>query len=541
MDEEFDNLVQEYLDWWIERNPIMGTVLGLHQYDHLLPDGSRDALLEDIESIKGFRRRTEGIDESALSPQKRVEREATLHSMNLGLYMSEVYRQWESRPTGIDTLGASLFRLYAREFAPLEERLGSITSRIQRMPKYLEESKTKVTKPVKLWVEIELESSKRFPMFLEDILKTATNVLDAEKVETLKKAVEDAEKAIKDYERWMTETLLPISIEEHRMGEEMFHKVIELKHLGLSVTEIRKLGDMYLESCKKRLEELAEEIKPGAGVEEVRELVKSDHPENFDQVLEKYRESVDESKAFILKNGMIDIPSGEKLTVIETPEYLRNTIPFAAYMMPGKFDQEQEGIYIVTPVEDKPELLTEHSYAGIVNTSVHEGYPGHHLQLTVSNMNPSLVMVLVHSTETVEGWAHYCEDWMKDRGFDDTPEARFIQTIDLLWRAARIVVDVDLHTKRITMEQAVDFLVDHVGMERPPALAEVKRYTMYPAYQLCYLIGKHLIVELKEEIEERMGDEFTDAFFHNTFLESGSLPVYLVRQLFINKLQEMGL
>ncbi|MCK5290712.1 MAG: DUF885 domain-containing protein [Thermoplasmata archaeon] len=541
MDEEFDNLVQEYLDWWVETNPIMGTVLGLHQYDHLLPDGSRDAHLRDIEKIKEFRTRTEAIDESKLSPQKRTEREAVLHMMNMGLYMSEVYRQWESKPMGIDILGASLFRLYAREFAPLEERLESITSRIQAMPRFLEESKTMITKPVKLWVEIELESSKRFPMFLEDIMNTGTRVLDAEKLETLKKAVEDAKAAITDYEKWMSESLLPTAIEEHRMGEEMFHKVIELKHLGLSVAEIRELGDKYLDWCKKRLEELAEEIKPGAGVEEVREIVKSDHPENFDQVLEKYRESVAESRRFVQENGMIDIPAGEKLTVIETPEYLRNTIPFAAYMMPGKYDQEQEGIYIVTPVEDKPELLKEHSYAGIVNTSVHEGYPGHHLQLTVSNMNPSLAMVLVHSTETVEGWAHYCEDWMKDKGFDDTPEARFVQTIDILWRAARIIVDVDLHTKKMTMEQAIDFLVDNVGMERPSAVAEVKRYTMYPTYQLCYLIGKHLIVGLKKEIKERMGDKFTDTFFHNTFLGSGSLPVYLTRQTFLYKLQEMGL
>ncbi len=541
MDEEFDNLVKEYLDWWVETNPIMGTVLGLHQYDHLLPDGSRDAHLRDIEKIKEFRTKTEAIDESKLSPQKRIEREAVLHMMNMGLYMSEVYRQWESKPTGIDTLGASLFRLYAREFAPLEERLESITSRIQALPRFLEESKTMITKPVKLWVEIELESSKRFPMFLDDILNTGSEVLDTDKLETLKNAVEDAKTAITDYEKWMSESLLPTAIEEHRMGEEMFHKVIELKHLGLSVTEIRELGDKYLDWCKKRLEELAEEIKPGAGVEEVREIVKSDHPENFDQVLEKYREAVAESRRFVQENGMIDIPAGEKLTVIETPEYLRNTIPFAAYMMPGKYDQEQEGIYIVTPVEDKPELLKEHSYAGIVNTSVHEGYPGHHLQLTVSNMNPSLTQVMVHSTETVEGWAHYCEDWMKDKGFDDTPEARFVQTIDILWRAARIIVDVDLHTKKMTMEQAIDFLVDNVGMERPSAVAEVKRYTMYPTYQLCYLIGKHLIVGLKEEIKERMGDKFTDTFFHNTFLASGSFPIYLTRQTFEYNLQEMGL
>ncbi len=541
MDEEFDNMVQEYVDWWVERNPIVGTVLGLHEYDHLLPDGTRDAVLDEIQKTREFQQRFEAMDESELSPLKRIERQAMLHMYRVTLFHFEEYRQWESNPIGVGVVGASVLRLYTRDFAPLEERLGNIMKRLQRAPRYLTEYKTRITKPVKLWVEIQLESCKRFPMFLDDIVKTASEVLDSGRLGELKQTVEDTKQAVLDYEKWLTDDLMPNAEEEYRMGEELFYKTIELKNLGLSVEEIRELGDYYLDTNKKKLEEIGEEIEPGTGVDKVREVIKSKHPDDFDAVMKEYRDSVERSRTFVQEYAMIDLPPGESLSVVETPSYLRHTVPFAAYLMPGRFDEKQEGIYLVTPIEDKPEMLGEHSYAGIMNTSVHEGYPGHHLQLVFSNTLPSMVHAIVHASETVEGWAHYCEDWMKEMGFDDTPEAKFVQTTDLVWRAARIIVDVDLHTKKITMEEGVDFLVDQVGMERPAALAEVKRYTSNPGYQLCYLIGKHLIMQLRDDIKKRMGNAYTDGFFHNTFLESGGMPMYLVSQVFDVKLREMGL
>ncbi len=541
MDDELDKLVDEFVQWWVERNPVVGTILGLHEYDHLLPDGSREAVLKEIEEEKDFLKRFEGLDPDKLSFQKQIERDAMVGLGRLSIFGMEEYRQWESRPFAVDILGASILRLYTMDFAPLKERLLNIMSRIQKAPKFLGESKTRITKPVKLWVEIQIQSSKRFPVFLDEIYETAKDVLDESELETLGKAIQEMKEALSDYEKWMEEELLPRSEEEYRLGKEKLDKLIGLKRLGLSTGEIRALGLDYLDRFKKVLEELAEVIKPGATVEEVREQVKSNHPESFDQVMEEYRNSITESKKFIEENKMVTIPPGEELKVIETPQYLRNIIPFAAYLSPMKFDKKKIGIYLVTPVEEKSELMKKHSYAGIMNTSVHEGYPGHHLQLTMCDLNPSIVPTLIHATETVEGWAHYCEDWMKEKGFDDTPETRFIQTVDLVWRAVRIIVDIDLHSKIMDFDQAVDFLVEHVGLERPSAEAEVRRYTMHPAYQLCYLIGRHLITELRNEVKERMGDKWDEGFFHNTFLSAGSLPVFLIRQIFDNKLKEMGL
>src|SRR5439155_1495691 len=97
--------------------------------------------------------------------------------------------------------------------------------------------------------------------------------------------------------------------------------------------------------------------------------------------------AMSDSKAFIRQQALATIPPNEELTVIETPSYLRHVIPFAAYNAPARFEAHKQGFYMVTPVEDKPEMLREHSFPGVRNTAVHEGYPGHHLQLTCASLN----------------------------------------------------------------------------------------------------------------------------------------------------------
>src|SRR3989440_521852 len=246
------------------------------------------------------------------------------------------------------------------------------------------------------------------------------------------------------------------------------------------------------------------------------------------------------SKAFIRQHDLATIPPNEELTVTETPSYLRHVIPFAAYNAPARFEAHKQGFYMVTPVEDKPEMLREHSYPGVRNTAVHEGYPGHHLQLTCASLNPSYARILADATETIEGWAHYCEDMMKEAGFSADPKTKLVQLLDQIWRACRILIDVDLHTGKMTFDEAVDLLVREAGMERPGAVAEVKRYTYNPAYQLSYLIGKYLIIELRNDVKKRLGKAYSDKLFHDTILYSGSLPMKYMREIFDHKVKELG-
>src|SRR5438445_342898 len=172
-----------------------------------------------------------------------------------------------------------------------------------------------------------------------------------------------------------------LEVETRGTRDAKFRKLVRLRELGLNVDEIYAIGKKYLRESKRTLARLANEIKPGASVDEANEIVKSDHPPRFDGALEYTAKAMADAKRFIAEHDLATLPPNEELNVIETPSYLRHVIPFAAYNAPARFESRKQGFYMVTPVEDKPEMLREPSYAGTRNTAVHEGYPGHHLHL----------------------------------------------------------------------------------------------------------------------------------------------------------------
>ncbi len=130
---------------------------------------------------------------------------------------------------------------------------------------------------------------------------------------------------------------------------------------------------------------------------------------------------------------------------------------------------------------------------------------------------------------TVEGWALYCEELMLEQGYYTTLEARLFQRLHLLWRAIRVVLDVGLHTRGMTPEQAVDLLVDRVAMDRSRAQAEVSRYCAWPTYQLSYAVGRRELLHLREAWREQVGPDVPLREFHDRVLAYGGLPVSLIR------------
>ncbi len=537
---DVDALAREVFDWHMEHEPTFATYMGLHQYDHLMPDGRREAKLAEIEALRRFEEIADAVPMKDLSAAKRIDLLALRSTLRLASFEEDELRFWESRPTAPGTVGDALFSLFMRDFAPLAERLHSITERLERTTRYVDETKSQVTRPVTLWTEIAVESAKRLPMLLNVMEASAKGAVPAADAARLGEASARAKQALEAHVRWMEKDLLPKAVPLKGMGIRKFRRLLRLRELGLTVEQVRALGTRILRDSKRQLKSLAGQIRRGATVAQASDLVKSDHPATFAEALAYTERVMREARAFVEAKGIATLPPLEELKVTETPSYLRHVIPFAAYASPGKFEARQQGIYIVTPVEDKPEMLREHNFAGVRNTAVHEGYPGHHLQLTCANRNPSLARALVQAVESIEGWAHYCEDMMKEAGFSNDPRTRFVQVQDQVWRACRILIDVDLHTNRMTFDQAVDLLVKEAGMERPGAVAEVKRYTYTPGYPLSYLIGKHLILGLKADVRRAMGPAYTDKFFHDTYLYAGSLPMAHMRALFESKLKELS-
>jgi uncharacterized protein (DUF885 family) len=243
---------------------------------------------------------------------------------------------------------------------------------------------------------------------------------------------------------------------------------------------------------------------------------------------------VNDARTFVAKRGLVTIPPGEELQIVDTPAFLCPTVPYAAYMAPGAFDPHQEGLYYITPISDKlspsdrAEALLGHNRFAMLLTNVHEAYPGHHLQLVCANKVPSEVRRLFDSDVFCEGWALYCEQLVLDEGMTDDPRVRLFQLKDQLWRACRVVIDVKLHTGRMTFDEAVEMLVGVAHLERPNAIGEVRRYTQSPTQPMSYLTGKQQLMDLREREKTRLGDAFDMRAFHDKLLSFGAIPVALI-------------
>jgi uncharacterized protein (DUF885 family) len=296
----------------------------------------------------------------------------------------------------------------------------------------------------------------------------------------------------------------------------------------------------YLQSLKKERARLVEEIAPGKTVEEVLKLIEQKAPESFEEALKATREQMEAARRFVMDKKLATVYEEDKLLVNETPAFLAPLIPFAALILPGKFDSRQIGNYIVTRPKDMEGLRKNLNYPNIVNTAVHEGFPGHFLQLVVSNRGSFVRLLgMLGGTETIEGWAHYCEEMMVKHGFNRSPEVRFVQVNDAIWRAVRIIIDVKLSRGEMSFDEAVNMLIKETGMSKEAAVAEVKRYTLTPTYQLSYLLGKHLLLKLKDEMKQKMGDKFSERLFHDTVAANGGLPIFLLREVFDLKLARL--
>jgi uncharacterized protein (DUF885 family) len=533
LDDRFYDLVEARFVRLVRDNPVLGTALGLHQDDDLLGDGSREAILAEVAADREHLATIEALDPAGLSAEVRFERDLELHNLRLSLFETDVLRVWERRSLALDTIGNGLFLLFARDHAPLPERLSAIAGRLEAVGTYLEEAKTRAAVPqVRRWQQLEIESAAEMPVLFDEIVSAGRDALSPTDQRRLERASETAKIAIELYGSWLEDTL-PRGTDEWAIGRERHDTMVALRAFdGLDADAILELGWERLHEERAARVAAAREIDPDVDEATVVDRVKSDQPAGFEAALAAYRAAMARSRTYLIEHDLVSVPDDERIDVIATPEYLRNVLPFAAYFEPAAFDPNPKGIYVVTPsVDGDPNAMREHNFSSISNTSIHEAYPGHHLQLDTARRQPSLTRMQAEAPEFVEGWGMYSELMMREQGFDAEPRFRLAMHTDAIWRACRMILDVRMHRAELTVEEATDFLVEQTSFERPNAYAEIQWYTYRPTYPLSYLLGRTLILGLRADEQRRLGDRFSLKGFHDTLLRNASLPISFHRRL----------
>ncbi len=536
----FYERAEAWLERLLELNPAAATQLGDHRWDDRLADSTPEALESQHQETLAALEEFQGMDAMDFSLDGRID-----HTLVVQIFKSFVrnYEKVQSHlrnPGGyVEETTGGVFMLIIKDFAPLPERLRSALGRVREIPRVLKEGQGNIVpeRVPRVWAEVALEQARQAPGLFAFLLPAMAAEAAPELQQDLAEAGQVAAQAVQEYIAFLENDVLPQAAGDFAAGKDLFNELLREDHMvDYDADQLLETGWQQFRLTRARMEEIAQEIDPDKTVQELLEEAKADHP-TAEGLLAAYEEAMKAARQYVIDHDIVTIPEGETLRIVETPAYLRPIIPYAAYMPPGILEEKQEGIFLVTPVDpdappdEQEQKLKGHFYAKLPVTALHEAYPGHHLQLVWANRQETIPrrMGSFLATLFIEGWAFYNEELMEQLGYIAEPIQRLGRLSDQLWRAARIVLDVSLHTRSMSVDEAVDFLVKECLLEPTNALAEVRRYTSTPTQPQSYLMGKLAILELvKDYRSANPGASLRE--IHDSILDCGSLPPRLMRQ-----------
>ncbi len=428
-----------------------------------------------------------------------TDRRAFLAYLRTTLFHGVTHPRWQLDPqTHSGAAANAVFHLLVRHADNLREVADDIVSLAGQIPRYLDEGYACLRRPVPLWTDLAARSSRHAATFMEETAKQIVPLCRAKAA--AQRAFARAAGAFRDYARRL-EKIRTGSQDAFAIGRDNFEFLLR-ERMGTDASA-RELWNEGLRLVERTTQELnAEARKFGRRpAHEILEKLRNEWRPAAGDLLAEYRNVTAQIKKQLGNAGIVSLPRGEKLKVIQVPDFLREQFPTAAYSSPGAFDPDQTGIFWVNDLSKhaKNESARRAEVAqhfGLELTSAHEAYPGHHLQFIVQNRHPSHLRRMFSHAIFYEGWTLWCEQLCIEKKIYRAPHARLMQLHDALWRANRILVDIGLHTGGMSHARATKHMMDNVGFTKARAAADVNWYTAAPTVPMSYLLGREKVTAL---------------------------------------------
>jgi uncharacterized protein (DUF885 family) len=548
--QQFAKASDEYFDQvYFRYAPSMATADGIHKYDGQLEDYSRPAIDAEIAALKDFERRIQGIqpDSARQDFVPRSDREIVLANIHSQLLTLETIRPWQKDADNYSSACANgVFVLMERNFAPVDDRLRSAIAREKQMPALLAAARVNLQNPPQVFTEIAIEQLPDIiAFFRHDVPLAFAGATDPALKAEFAKTNAAVVAGLSDYLGWLKADLLPRSHGDFRIGADAFRKKLAYDEMvDIPLDKLLQIGWADLRRNQEQFKQVAAEVDPGKDPGVVLLELGKDHPAP-DQLIPTFRNTFASLMAFIRSHHIVTIPSDVEPIVEETPPFMRATTT-ASLDPPGPFETHATEAYFNVTLPDPKWTPAEvdgymHSFniGTVISTAVHETYPGHYVQFLWLPQAPSKVRKILGANTDIEGWAHYCEQMMLDEGYGqpgvgakDERESKLLrlgQLQDALLRNARFIVGIEMHTGKMTLDQAEEFFQKEGYQSKEVAVVETKRGAGDPTY-LYYTLGKLEIMKLRADVKKREGAAFSLQKFHDDFLRQGFPPVKIIRE-----------
>ena len=552
-DARFAAFGERIVDQFLRLDPVGATQLGDHRYDRLLPDVSTSGRAARRVFAESALAELARFDKPRLGREHQVDAILLEDQLRYMLFSIDRLQDWAWDPLiYAGTAGSSLFTLSSREFASLPDRLRSATGRLQALPVFLEQSRAALV-PARV-PRIHAETAARQNAGLNgliDELLAQKGTLPAPDRAALETAAAAAKGAVATHQEWLDKQLVPNARGNERLGAGLYdHKLRLALNSELRRQDIRRRAEANIREFRAKMYSVAADIIKGrvgappvpanptlaqeqAVIEAGLAVVYADAPPR-DQVLPFARETLAQAIAFAKEKDLISFPKAS-FNVIEMPEFMRG-VAVAFADMPGPLEPDQRGFYSVMPIpsdwteERAGSFLREYNKWAIHELTLHEGVPGHLLQLAHSNQYKSRLRAFLQSGPMVEGWACYGEDVMADTGYLNRDPRYLLAHYKFLMRLpVNAILDQDFHVAGMTREQAMELMTKTAFQEEREAAGKWVRMQLSSAQLPVYFVGYQEWKDFRAAAEKRPG--FNLKRFHDAALSHGSPPVRFIRQL----------
>jgi uncharacterized protein (DUF885 family) len=538
--EPLPHFVDDLLGYLHETHPTHATLDGVHTYDDLLEDLSRQGVEHEVRALSGYLRRLEEIDRTTLTQVEALEHRMLAAHIRGRMFELEDVRTWEKNPQiYADILASSLAAQALFNHAPAPERARRVVSKLRQTTRLLQAARDNIKDPPGIFVKVGIETMRGALKFIDDDLPRAfSSVDDLHLLGDLADAQAEASQAVGAYIEYLETELAPKARASFRVGRDKFEQKVRLEEgIPLPVDRLLAIATRELKTTQEAFKSLAR--ANGSDPRQAWSAIKAGHPA-AGHLVKVGRDQLEELKTFLERQSIITMPAGEPVTVAPTPEFFRWS--FASMWTPGPFETKpSRAYYYLTDVDPswdadrQQEHLRDYNFPTLWSISIHEVYPGHflhyqHLRKVTSKLRKSIMFA---PASFVEGWAHYCEQMMIEAGFGrQDPGIKLGQLAEALIRLVRFIVGIKLHTEDLSVEQGVRLFREEAYMEEGSARREAERGTFDPTY-LVYSAGKMMLLKLRQDYKAQQGKAFSLRTFHDSLLGNGTAPFWLHRQLML--------
>lgn len=537
--------------------------LGVHKHLDDLPDPSLENSREEVSAGQKLLVDLMSFPRDILTFDEKLDLDLAALAVEFAIvkntYMFNGKTALEQKPTAGDDISDGLFLMFINDPRPAHERLQNITARLEKVPTYIVQLLKRLDTPVQRWVTIDIEKVEGLP----ELFQTIYNWAEEEQypqIERLAAAQRQAEAALSHY----VEKLKEMPTTTHFfIGEEQTRKLIRLRGIDKSPEELYAMATEFLQDTAAELEELRGrlvakyKLNSSSTLEELHSFlnqqyrIKLEDTNSLSDVICRYKQERNKITAYLEERDLFPIFAEQDMLIMQTPSFMAPSIPAGAMVSPPPFRGGLKRSMVYLTLSE--ELLDEHTELSIPSMMIHEGIPGHHLQLATASNHPSIIRRHFDALEHAEGWTTMLEDYMLDIGYmgELTEEARFIAKRDISRIGARVAIDLYFMTgdiKYLDVGIEVDLssedpfvnagklLQKVTGFVSGRVQAELNWYSQERGYPLCYLTGNKLVWELKADMikaqKGKMEGLELDKVFHSIYLQSGNMPITFLRKVF---------